>query len=133
MSTRQPSPCTHFLYNTATQFVVEEKIMDRYSVAPLVAVGYEGLFGGLTIVALLPLLERFADRSPYFDLPRGWQQMINTPSVLWSGVAICFSISLFNSHARSMSLISASRNTFAKPNNAVTSLSHKPVPAWEPH
>jgi len=81
---------------TATQFVVEEKIMERYSVAPLVAVGYEGLFGGLTIVALLPVMERFADKSSYFDLPRGWYQMIHTPTVLWSGLAICFSISLFN-------------------------------------
>ncbi|KAF9821685.1 hypothetical protein IEO21_00531 [Rhodonia placenta] len=81
---------------TATQFVVEEKIMARYSVAPLVAVGYEGLFGALSIVLAMPLLAHYADASPFFDLPRGWAQMINTPAVLWSGVVIALSISLFN-------------------------------------
>ncbi|KAH8117492.1 hypothetical protein DFH11DRAFT_1575342 [Phellopilus nigrolimitatus] len=81
---------------TATQFVVEEKIMSRYSVAPLVAVGFEGLFGFLTIVIFMPVLGLLADRSTFFDLPRGWHQMIDTPSVLWSGVAIACSIALFN-------------------------------------
>ncbi|KAH7924564.1 hypothetical protein BV22DRAFT_1195813 [Leucogyrophana mollusca] len=83
---------------TATQFVVEEKIMARYSVAPLVAVGYEGLFGALTILLFMPImaLPSIASRSPFFDLPRGWHQMVDTPSVLWSGVAIACSISLFN-------------------------------------
>ncbi|KAG2157426.1 hypothetical protein DEU56DRAFT_906070 [Suillus clintonianus] len=83
---------------TATQFVVEEKIMARYSVAPLVAVGYEGLFGALTIVMCMPILAMpsIASSSPFFDLPRGWYQMVNTPSVLRSGIAIAISISLFN-------------------------------------
>ncbi|TFY50287.1 hypothetical protein EVJ58_g11110 [Rhodofomes roseus] len=81
---------------TATQFVIEEKILARYSVAPLVAVGYEGLFGALTIVLAMPLLAHYSQVSPFFDLPRGWHQMIDTPSVLWSGVVIAFSISLFN-------------------------------------
>ncbi|KAI0948266.1 hypothetical protein AcV7_009066 [Taiwanofungus camphoratus] len=81
---------------TAAQFVVEEKIMARYSVAPLVAVGYEGLFGALSIVLALPLLAHFAHVSPFFDLPRGWHQMADTPAVLWSGAVIALSIALFN-------------------------------------
>ncbi|KAH9952193.1 hypothetical protein B0H21DRAFT_684191 [Amylocystis lapponica] len=81
---------------TATQFVVEEKIMARYSVGPLKAVGLEGLFGALSIVLAMPLLAHYADVSPFFDLPRGWHQMIDTPAVLWSGIVIAFSISLFN-------------------------------------
>ncbi|EIW84965.1 hypothetical protein CONPUDRAFT_117296 [Coniophora puteana RWD-64-598 SS2] len=83
---------------TATQFVVEEKIMSRYSVAPLVAVGWEGLFGALTILLAMPILAlpSVSSQSSFFDLPRGWYQMINTPSVLWSGVAIAISIALFN-------------------------------------
>ncbi|KAI0374693.1 hypothetical protein BV20DRAFT_986450 [Pilatotrama ljubarskyi] len=81
---------------TAAQFVVEEKIMGRYSVAPLVAVGFEGLFGALSIVLAMPLLARYSSVSPFFDLPRGWHQMIDTPAVLWSGVVIAFSIALFN-------------------------------------
>ncbi|KAI9064238.1 hypothetical protein FKP32DRAFT_1570517 [Trametes sanguinea] len=81
---------------TAAQFVIEEKILNRYSVAPLVAVGYEGLFGALSIVLAMPLLARFSNVSPFFDLPRGWHQMIDTPAVLWSGVVIALSIALFN-------------------------------------
>ncbi|KAG8217554.1 hypothetical protein J3R82DRAFT_5705 [Butyriboletus roseoflavus] len=83
---------------TAMQFVVEEKIMSRWSVAPLVAVGFEGLFGALTILLLMPFMAQpsVSSRSPFFDLERGWYQMINTPSVLWSGIVIALSISLFN-------------------------------------
>ncbi|PIL23824.1 transporter [Ganoderma sinense ZZ0214-1] len=80
----------------ATQFVIEEKIMARYTVAPLVAVGLEGFFGALSIVLAMPILARYASISPFFDLPRGWHQMIDTPSVLYSGIVIAFSISLFN-------------------------------------
>lgn len=70
--------------------------MARYTVAPLVAVGFEGFFGALTIVLAMPLLAHYSSVSPFFDLPRGWHQMIDTPSVLWSGVVIAISISLFN-------------------------------------
>ncbi|OJT08881.1 Solute carrier family 35 member F6 [Trametes pubescens] len=73
-----------------------EKILTRYAVPSLVAVGYEGLFGALTIVLAMPLLARFSSVSPFFDLPRGWHQMVDTPAVLWSGVVIALSISLFN-------------------------------------
>jgi len=83
---------------TAAQFVIEEKIMSRYSVAPLVAVGYEGLFGTISILLFVPILAipSISSKSTFFDLPRGWYQMINTPSVLWSGIAIAISIALFN-------------------------------------
>ncbi|KAG2020860.1 integral membrane protein, variant 4 [Coprinopsis cinerea AmutBmut pab1-1] len=83
---------------TATQFVVEEKIMGKYAVSPLVAVGYEGLFGAISILLLFPILSipSVAAKSPFFDLARGWRQMVTTPSVMWSGVAIAISISLFN-------------------------------------
>ncbi|KAJ7752026.1 hypothetical protein B0H16DRAFT_1547144 [Mycena metata] len=83
---------------TATQFVVEEKIMGRYAVAPLVAVGYEGLFGAISILLFVPILSlpSISSQTPFFDLPRGWTQMINTPTVLYSGLAIACSIALFN-------------------------------------
>lgn len=83
---------------TATQFVIEEKIMARYSVAPLVAVGFEGLFGAISILMLFPILSipSIAESSPFFDLPRGWDQTIHTPAVLISSIAIAISISMFN-------------------------------------
>jgi hypothetical protein len=72
--------------------------MGRYAVAPLVAVGYEGFFGFITILIFIPILSMpsVAARSPFFDLTRGWHQTIGTPSVLWSGVIIAISIALFN-------------------------------------
>lgn len=90
------SPPSDSLYSTAIQFVVEEKIMAQYSVAPLVAVGYEGFFGFISIILFMPFLAQFADRSAFFDLPRGWEQITNTPSVLWSSIAVAISIALFN-------------------------------------
>ena len=62
------------------------------------AVGWEGFFGTLSILLFIPILAipTVSSISPFFDLPRGWHQMINTPNVLYSGIAICFSISLFN-------------------------------------
>ncbi|KDQ33568.1 hypothetical protein PLEOSDRAFT_1073782 [Pleurotus ostreatus PC15] len=70
----------------------------RYSVAPLVAVGYEGLFGAITILLFFPILAipSVAAKSTFFDLPRGWHQMVDTPTVLYSGIAIACSIALFN-------------------------------------
>jgi hypothetical protein len=41
---------------TATQFVVEERLLQRYSVEPLRAVGLEGLFGCTILAVLIPLL-----------------------------------------------------------------------------
>jgi len=72
--------------------------MSRYTVAPLVAVGWEGFFGALSILLIVPILSipSVAAKSPFFDLPRGWHQMIDTPSVFWSGIAIACSIALFN-------------------------------------
>jgi hypothetical protein len=86
------------LISTAAQFVVEEKILNRYTVEPLVAVGLEGFFGFISILLLLPILAipAISSKSVFFDLPRGWHQMISTPTVLWSSVAIACSISLFN-------------------------------------
>jgi len=83
---------------TATQFVVEEKILARYSVSPLMAVGYEGLFGTISILLFVPILAMpsISALSPFFDLPRGWYQMVNTPAIISSSLAICLSISLFN-------------------------------------
>jgi len=70
--------------------------MAKYSITPLYAVGLEGLFGATTIIALMPFLATWASRSTFFDLPRGWHQMIDNPTVLWSGVVIALSIAFFN-------------------------------------
>lgn len=78
--------------------IVKPPTIGRYTVAPLVAVGWEGFFGTLSILLIMPILSipSVAANSPFFDLPRGWRQMVDTPTVLWSGVAIACSIALFN-------------------------------------
>ena len=70
--------------------------MAKYSITPLYAVGLEGLFGASTIIVFMPVIATWASRSTFFDLPRGWHQMIDNPTVLWSGVVIALSIAFFN-------------------------------------
>ncbi|KAJ9125591.1 hypothetical protein QFC22_000553 [Naganishia vaughanmartiniae] len=82
---------------TATQFVIEEKILSIYKVEPLHAVGLEGFWGLSVILLSMPALHYFfAAKSPYFDIPRGWYQIVDHPLVLCLSVAICFSIATFN-------------------------------------
>ncbi|KAK6907786.1 hypothetical protein I203_101787 [Kwoniella mangroviensis CBS 8507] len=82
---------------TASQYVVEEKIMSHYKVEPLAAVTLEGFFGLTTTLIGMPFLHIcFRKRSPYFDIPRGWHQIISTPTVYGSCFAIMFSIGAFN-------------------------------------
>ena len=73
-------------------------VTGRYSVSPLVAVGWEGFFGTVSVLLFIPILSipSISALSSFFDLPRGWNQMINTPNVLYSSAAICLSIALFN-------------------------------------
>jgi hypothetical protein len=45
----------------------------------------------------MPLLHyAFADKSPFFDVPRGWHQIVDHKVVLGLSIAICFSIAAFN-------------------------------------
>jgi drug/metabolite transporter (DMT)-like permease len=82
---------------TATQFVVEEKIMSRYHVKPLRAVGLEGSFGLLSVLAGMPILYAiYGNSRPFFDIPRGWHQITGNPAVWGTGIAIAFSIAFFN-------------------------------------
>ncbi|KAF8610843.1 hypothetical protein BDV93DRAFT_517936 [Ceratobasidium sp. AG-I] len=81
---------------TATQFVIEEKIMKNYSIDPLMAVGWEGFFGTVSVFLCMPFLALFASKSPFFDFPRGWHQIIDHPNVMMASIFIMFSISSFN-------------------------------------
>jgi drug/metabolite transporter (DMT)-like permease len=83
---------------TATQFVIEEKIMSRYELPAIKAVGLEGLFGLLSLGILMPTLYYTVgkDTGNYFDLVVGWHEIINHTQVLVAGVGIIFSIAFFN-------------------------------------
>jgi len=85
---------------TATQFVVEEKIMSHYHVEPLMAVALEGSFGLVTVLASMPILYytigRTHESGGYFDFPEGYNQIISHTTLWTAAVAICFSIAFFN-------------------------------------
>ena len=75
--------------------------MSRYSVEPLLAVGYEGVFGTLTTLVAMPLLHYFIGRTPegrggYFDMSAGFYQIVRDPVVFGTSIAICFTIAFFN-------------------------------------
>jgi len=75
--------------------------LGRYSVPPLLAVGYEGLFGTISLCILMPFLPLIKPPSTspaaaWFDLVRGWHQFVDTPSVMYSGIVVACSIALFN-------------------------------------
>ena len=58
---------------------------------------YEGFWGLVTTLAAMPVLHYFFhEKSIYFDIPRGWTQIISNPKVYLTCIAIMFSIGSFN-------------------------------------
>lgn len=86
---------------TATQFVLEEWILERSDVEPIVVVGWEGTFGfAVTVLGMIVL--HFAvgrtDAGRYgpFDMVEGWRQLTHNRAVALSSFAIMVSIGGFN-------------------------------------
>lgn len=82
---------------TATQFVLEEWILERSDVEPIVVVGWEGTFGfAVTVLGMIVL--HFAvgrtDAGRYgpFDMVEGWRQLTHNRAVALSSFAIMVSI-----------------------------------------
>lgn len=70
--------------------------MKSYTIDPLMAVGWEGFFGTVSVFLCMPFLALFASKSPFFDFPRGWHQIIEHSNVMIASVLIMFSIASFN-------------------------------------
>ncbi|CDZ97168.1 Predicted integral membrane protein [Phaffia rhodozyma] len=82
---------------TATQFVVEEKIMATHSVPPLLAVGLEGFFGFIATAIAMPILHiLFSEKSDYFDVYKLYHQVTEHRLVWALSLCIMLSISSFN-------------------------------------
>ncbi|GAA6055739.1 hypothetical protein JCM3770_006133 [Rhodotorula araucariae] len=83
---------------TASQFVIEERIMEHHTVEPLLAAGYEGVFGLLTTMVGLFAISYFwgAKAGPYFNVAQGWHEIVDNPTVWTSSIVIAFSIAMFN-------------------------------------
>jgi drug/metabolite transporter (DMT)-like permease len=82
---------------TATQFVLEESIMEKYSIEPLKAVGWEGLWGFVvTVIGMVVLHFSYgrtdAGRFGYFDAREGLREVLDNPAIAVSSVLIMISI-----------------------------------------
>ncbi|KAK4507782.1 hypothetical protein PRZ48_001517 [Zasmidium cellare] len=86
---------------TATQFVLEESIMEKYSMDPIQVVGWEGIFGfTVTLIATGVLHAAIgrteAGRYGYFDAREGFYEMFHYPSIGITSLLIMISIGGFN-------------------------------------
>lgn len=103
---------------TATQFVLEEYILERSTIEPIRVVGWEGLFG-FTVTLLGMVILHFAigrtEAGKYgpFDMVEGWRQFWEYKSVFISSVLIMISIGGFNFFGLSVtrSVSATSRST----------------------
>jgi Nucleotide-sugar transporter len=82
---------------TASQFVVEEWVLENYSMAPLKVVGWEGVFGLLVtligmVVLHLTVGATEAGEQGYFDLREGWRQVTSNRAITVSSLMIMISI-----------------------------------------
>jgi drug/metabolite transporter (DMT)-like permease len=76
---------------TATQFVFEERIMEKYSMEPIKVVGWEGVFGFSVTLAIMVILH-FAIGTGYFNAREGLYQMTHFPAIAISALLIMISI-----------------------------------------
>ncbi|KAL8688428.1 MAG: hypothetical protein Q9218_005657 [Villophora microphyllina] len=86
---------------TATQFVLEEWILEQYALEPLKVVGWEGTFGFLVtlvgmIILHLAVGRTDAGRNGYFDMREGWREITHYRAIAVTSVLIMISIGGFN-------------------------------------
>lgn len=82
---------------TASQFVLEEWILEHYAMDPLRVVGWEGVFGFLvTVIGMIILYFTIgrtdAGRYGYFDAKEGWHEVFMNRNVALSSLLIMISI-----------------------------------------
>jgi len=82
---------------TATQFVVEESIMEKSTIDPIKVVGWEGIFGFVVTVLAMMVLHVAVGRTEagkygYFDMVEGWRQVRNYRELVTTSVLIMISI-----------------------------------------
>ena len=86
---------------TATQYVLEEWILEQYALEPLKVVGWEGLFGFIVTVIGMIMLHLVVGRTEkgrngYFDAEEGWQEITHNRAIAVSSVLVMISIGGFN-------------------------------------
>ncbi|KAF7196452.1 hypothetical protein HII31_02180 [Pseudocercospora fuligena] len=86
---------------TATQFVLEESIMERYSMDPIQVVGWEGVFGFLVTLVGMGVLhgaigQTAKGKGGYFDAREGFYEMFHYRAIGITSILIMISIGGFN-------------------------------------
>ena len=86
---------------TATQFVLEEWILENYALEPLKVVSWEGLFGFLVTIFAQVILHfavgrTEAGRYGYFDAEEGYREILTNRVIGITSLAIMVSIGGFN-------------------------------------
>lgn len=76
---------------TATQFVLEERIMEKYAMEPIKVVGWEGIFGFLVTLVVMTVLH-LANGKGYFNAREGLYQMTHYRAIAVSSILIMISI-----------------------------------------
>lgn len=86
---------------TATQFCLEEFILEKYALQPLKVVAWEGTFG-LLVTLIGQLILHFtigtskSGKYGYFDAHEGYKEVFNNKAIAVSSLLIMFSIGGFN-------------------------------------
>uniref|UniRef100_A0A060TJF8 ARAD1D46464p n=1 Tax=Blastobotrys adeninivorans TaxID=409370 RepID=A0A060TJF8_BLAAD len=101
---------------TASQFVVEEHILNRFSLAPIKVVSWEGTFGSLLTIVGSAVLYALIGSTSYGSVFNVWAAVIEAFSqkaLIVSGIFIMISIAAFNFCGLSVtrSLSATSRST----------------------
>ncbi|KAI0180883.1 hypothetical protein GGR52DRAFT_9593 [Hypoxylon sp. FL1284] len=103
---------------TATQFVLEEFLLERSSIEPIEVVGWEGLFGlAVTLIGMLVLHfvigETDAGRYGMFDMVEGFREMMEYKAIGITSIFVMLSIGGFNFFGLSVtrSVSSTARST----------------------
>ena len=85
----------------AAQFVLEESIMSRYSIAPLELVGYEGV-SGLVVTLSAQVIAHITygsirdGRESVFDMRVGWHQISHNPRIYTASILMMVATGLYN-------------------------------------
>lgn len=82
---------------TASQFVLEEWILEHFALEPLKVVGWEGIFGFAAtlmgmIIMHLAVGKTDSGRYGYFDAKEGWRELTQNRAIAVSSVLIMISI-----------------------------------------
>ncbi|CAI7589213.1 unnamed protein product [Penicillium pancosmium] len=86
---------------TASQFVLEEWILENYAMDPIEVVGWEGIFGfSVTFIGMLIMYAAVGrtdvGQYGYFDMKEGMYEMVSNRAVAISSILIMISIGGFN-------------------------------------